>query len=70
MQPQPTATVQHAVSGRVPSSHDDDLAQQSSYHQPSRWSIPARRRTDVYVVEISRSTSTDRIDDDALLLTA
>ena len=71
MQPQPTATVRDAVNGRLATTAREPLAEQrSSYHQPSRWATPARRRTDVYVVELARSTPTDPTDEDRLLLTA
>jgi hypothetical protein len=73
MQPQHTATVRDAVDGRIPArDHDIDRDSHSSYHHPSRWATPTRRRTDVYVVDLHRpSTSArERAEDEALALTA
>jgi len=73
MQPQRTATVRDAVNGRIPSSDRTiDREPNSSYHQPNRWATPTRRRTDVYVVDLSReaTTSSPTADDEALALTA
>jgi hypothetical protein len=72
MQPQRTATVRDAVDGRIPS--DDrpieiDRQPRSSYHDRRRWATPTRRRTDVYVVDLSRPAPSPA-DDEVLALTA
>ena len=74
MQPQPTAPVQDAVNGRLPTAErdpDTDRDRRHAYHHPSRWATPARRRTDVYVVDLARpSMPADATDEDPLLLSA
>jgi hypothetical protein len=72
MQPQPIATVRDAVDGRIPT--DDrqieiERQPRSSYHDRRRWATPTRRRTDVYVVDLSRP-ALPPVDDEVLALTA
>jgi hypothetical protein len=73
MQPQPIATVRDAVAGRIRTQDRDvDSDDRHSYHNPRRWATPARRRTDVYVVDLPRPTdvSSSETEEDPLLLTA
>jgi len=71
MQPQHTATVRDAVDGRIPArDHDNDRDSHSSYHHPSRWATPTRRRTDVYVVDLSRPAKVSGAGEESLALTA
>ena len=73
MQPQSIATVRDAVAGRIPTQDRDvDRDDRHSYHNPQRWATPTRRRTDVYVVDLSRPSdpSSSETDEDALLLSA
>jgi hypothetical protein len=73
MQPQPNATVRDAVAGRIPSQDRNvDSDDRHSYHNPRRWATPARRRTDVYVVDLARPSdvSSSETDEDPLLLIA
>jgi len=73
MQPERTATVRDPVAGRIPAEDRDvNSDDRHSYHNPRRWATPARRRTDVYVVDLARPTdaSSSETDEESLLLTA
>jgi hypothetical protein len=73
MQPQDTAPVRDALDGRITTQDPDGAQSHRGYHHPSRWATPAaRRRADVFVVELDRhsTAASGSVDEDPLALTA